>query len=168
MFAVLKGQLGHFTLIFKYLLSSNTILWYSNFPSSTFWIFWTDPNTTWTILRSELILTRWFKSLASSTKLFRYSASVTLSLTYGKVTPTLLSDPEVHALNMLVCRLGDCLRIGAYFVETFPFLQYLPIPEVKKLQQYHHEELALFKDYIKTVRENMVSILSDDIGPLAP
>ena len=92
----------------------------------------------------------------------RYAASVIMSVTYGKTTPTQYTDPEVVAVQEVVRRFIDTLPIGKGWVDRFPFLQYLPIPEVLRLRRYHKEELALFDSQLETVRQRIVGPLPMD------
>ncbi|KAI0770000.1 cytochrome P450 [Fomes fomentarius] len=85
----------------------------------------------------------------------RYAASVVMSLTYGKMTPTSYSDSEVLAINKCAARLGNALRPGAYLVDSYPFLKHIPV-FTSKLRQYHEEELALFSNQVNTVKQRMV------------
>lgn len=85
----------------------------------------------------------------------RYAASVTMSITYGKTTPTAYSDPEVLAVNRCLSRLGRVMRPGAYLVDTYPILKYVP-GYLTQLRKWHHEELALFQGQLNLVREQMV------------
>jgi len=84
----------------------------------------------------------------------RYAASFIMEVTYGKTTPTSYSDPVVKSINRFVRNFAQARLPGAYLVESFPFLRYVP-PFVSKLKRWHHEELALFKAQLVTVREQM-------------
>ncbi|KDQ65052.1 hypothetical protein JAAARDRAFT_146391, partial [Jaapia argillacea MUCL 33604] len=84
----------------------------------------------------------------------RYAASVIMSITYGKATPTSYSDPSVQKVNICAARLGSVLTPGAYFVESFPFLRYLP-GYLDQLRQWHREELSLFRGQLDEVRKQM-------------
>ena len=88
----------------------------------------------------------------------RYAASVIMSLTYGKTTPTSYSDPEVQLVNKYLARLGRGLKPGAYLVDSYPILQYVPF-YLNTLKQHHKEELALFKSQLEGVRIKMVGYL---------
>ena len=78
-----------------------------------------------------------------------------MSITYGKTTPTAYSDPEVLAVNRCLSRLGQVMRPGAYLVDTYPILKYVP-GYLTQLRKWHHEELALFQGQLNLVREQMV------------
>ncbi|OSC97213.1 cytochrome P450 [Trametes coccinea BRFM310] len=84
----------------------------------------------------------------------RYAASVIMSLTYGKMTPTSYSDPEVKKINLLVERLGSAMRPGAHLVDSYPFLKYIP-GLTSELQKWHREELDLFSSQIQGVKERL-------------
>lgn len=86
----------------------------------------------------------------------RYAASVIMALTYGKVTPTSYSDPEVQEVNKCVARLGRALRPGACLVDSYPILRFVP-GYLSALQQYHREELTLFRSQLDAVRRQMVT-----------
>ena len=80
-----------------------------------------------------------------------------MEITYGKVTPTLYSDPEVVAVNRCLKRFGRAVLPGAYLVDTYPILQYVP-GYLTKLKKWHQEELALFEGQLDAVRKQMVTI----------
>lgn len=80
-----------------------------------------------------------------------------MTVTYGKTTPTSYSDPEVLQINRATERLGDALRPGAYLVDAYPFLKYIPI-FTSKLKGYHRDELALYRSQVAEVKERRVRI----------
>ncbi|KIJ62332.1 hypothetical protein HYDPIDRAFT_42090 [Hydnomerulius pinastri MD-312] len=84
----------------------------------------------------------------------RYAASVIMSITYGKTTPTTYSDPDVVKIGNYQRRLGTMLRPGAYLVDTYPILRYLP-GYLSQLKEWHQEELAFYKGQVNVVREQM-------------
>jgi hypothetical protein len=79
-----------------------------------------------------------------------------MEITYGKVTPTSYNDPEVVAVNRCLKRFGRAVLPGAYLVDTYPILQYVP-GYLTKLRKWHQEELALFEGQLGTVRKQMVT-----------
>ncbi|THV05169.1 cytochrome P450 [Dendrothele bispora CBS 962.96] len=83
----------------------------------------------------------------------RYAAAVVMALAYGKV-PQSYEDPEVQAVNRCLTRLGFTMRPGAWKVDTYPFLKYIP-GYLKELKDGHQEELNLFKSQLQTVRDKM-------------
>lgn len=84
-----------------------------------------------------------------------YAASVILELTYSKTTPTKYADKEVQDVMQNVNRMFAALKIGAYIVDTFPFLKYIPLGGVSELRRFHREELGLFKSQLNSAREKM-------------
>jgi hypothetical protein len=45
---------------------------------------------------------------------------------YGKDTPTSAADPEVRAIHQYMTVFRTVLQPGAYWVDTIPWLRYLP------------------------------------------
>ncbi|KAI1790162.1 cytochrome P450 [Ganoderma leucocontextum] len=86
----------------------------------------------------------------------RFAASVIMSVTYGKTTPTSYSDPEVQQINKGTARLGDTLRPGAYLIESYPWLRYVP-GMTSKLEQWHQEEIALYRGQVEAVKERLAN-----------
>ncbi|TFK52811.1 cytochrome P450 [Heliocybe sulcata] len=86
----------------------------------------------------------------------RYAASVIMSLTYGKATPTSYSDPVVQDVNKCLTRLGVTLQPGKWMVDAFPILRYIP-GYLSTLRDWHKEELALFRSQLDGVRKQMES-----------
>ncbi|KAL5527311.1 hypothetical protein ACEPAG_6102 [Sanghuangporus baumii] len=84
----------------------------------------------------------------------RYAASVIMTMTYGKQTPTSYSDPEVQAVNKCLFRLGKAMIPGAYLVDAYPIMRYIP-GYLSELQKHHEEELNLFRSQLDGVREKM-------------
>ncbi|KAJ7138849.1 cytochrome P450 [Mycena filopes] len=83
-----------------------------------------------------------------------FAASVILSLTYGKQTRTASNDPIVNEVNGCLATLGAALLPGAYSVDAYPFLRYVP-GYLTELRQQHQVELALFKSQLESVRTRM-------------
>ncbi|KAG1852411.1 cytochrome P450 [Suillus subalutaceus] len=84
----------------------------------------------------------------------RYAASVVMSFTYGKTTPTSYSDPEVVAVNKSMERFGQAMKPGAYLVDAYPILRFIP-GYLNQLKAWHQEELALFNGQLDAVRRQM-------------
>ncbi|KAG1840951.1 cytochrome P450 [Suillus tomentosus] len=84
----------------------------------------------------------------------RYSASVVMSFTYGKITPTSYTDPEVVAVNKVLARFGQAMTPGAYLVDTYPILRFVP-GYLSQLKAWHKEELALYYRQLDVVRRQM-------------
>ncbi|KAJ7484706.1 cytochrome P450 [Mycena latifolia] len=91
-----------------------------------------------------------------------YAASVIMSLTYGKPTRTLSSDPIVQEVNGAQARLGAALVPGAYMVDAYPFLQYVP-GYLSELRKQHQMELELFSSQLEDVRSQLAA--SKDMKP---
>lgn len=83
-----------------------------------------------------------------------YAASVIITLTYGKQTPSTYSDPEVKKINKAARNLGEAIRPGAYLVDAFPILRFMPC-YLSDLKRQHHFELELFKSQLNGVRQKM-------------
>ncbi|KAH9858577.1 cytochrome P450 [Lenzites betulinus] len=84
----------------------------------------------------------------------RYAASVIMSITYGKTTPTSYSDPDVKQINLSAARVGDAVRPGAYLVDTYPFLKHIPF-FTSELKRFHREELALYRSQVQGVKARL-------------
>ncbi|KAG2099603.1 cytochrome P450 [Suillus discolor] len=84
----------------------------------------------------------------------RYSASVVMSFTYGKITPTSYTDPEVVAINKVLARFGEAMKPGAYLVDAYPILRFVP-GYLSQLKSWHKEELALLNEQLDAVRRQM-------------
>ena len=79
-----------------------------------------------------------------------------MSVTYGKTTPTLYSDPEVQQINRGTERLGDTLRPGAYLIESYPWMRYVP-GMASKVERWHEEDIALYRGQVEAVKQRQVS-----------
>ena len=53
---------------------------------------------------------------------YRYSASVVMSVGYGKESKS-YQDPDIQAVNRCLTRLGNTLRPGVWKVDMYPFLR---------------------------------------------
>ncbi|KAG1801962.1 cytochrome P450, partial [Suillus variegatus] len=84
----------------------------------------------------------------------RYSTSVVMSFTYGKITPTSYTDPEVVAVNKTLGRFHQAIRPGAYLVDTYPILRFVP-GYLSQLKAWHKEEHALYNRQLDAVRRQM-------------
>lgn len=78
-----------------------------------------------------------------------------MTVTYGKTTPTSYSDPEVKRIGQGAARLGSALRPGAYLVDTYPFLRYIP-GFTSELQRFHEEEKGLYRSQVEEVKQRQV------------
>ncbi|KAG1895682.1 cytochrome P450 [Suillus fuscotomentosus] len=84
----------------------------------------------------------------------RYSASVVMSFTYGKITPTSYTDLEVVAVNKTLARFHQAIRPGAYLVDTYPILRFVP-GYLSQLKAWQKEEHALYHRQLDAVRRQM-------------
>ncbi|EGN94234.1 hypothetical protein SERLA73DRAFT_171698 [Serpula lacrymans var. lacrymans S7.3] len=84
----------------------------------------------------------------------RYATSVILRVTYGKTTPTAVTDPEMVAILKVVDHFQTVMRPGNFLVDRFPLLKYIP-GYGRILEKWHQEELALFHDHMDRVKRNM-------------
>ena len=87
-----------------------------------------------------------------------YAASVILRVTYGKTSPTSNDDPEVVRIRQVLLNFETALRPGAYFVDRIPWLKYVP-GYGRQLKEFHRYELALFRDQLNRVRDDMVRFI---------
>ncbi|GLB42606.1 putative cytochrome p450 [Lyophyllum shimeji] len=83
----------------------------------------------------------------------RYAASVVMALAYGK-TSVKHDDPDLAAINRCLHRLGLAVRPGAWKVDVFPFLRYVP-GYLDELKEGHKEELNLFRRSLAHVKGQM-------------
>ncbi|KAG1829926.1 cytochrome P450 [Suillus variegatus] len=84
----------------------------------------------------------------------RYSASVIMSFTYGKITPTSYTDPEVLSIKRFSTRIGQAMKLGAYLVDAYPILRFVP-GYLSELKAWHKEELAFYDGQLDAVRRQM-------------
>ena len=90
------------------------------------------------------------------TKIARFAASVIMTMTYGKTTPTYYSDPDVVEVNVCTTRLGKVVPAGQHIVDKYPLLRFVPFV-VSTLRQWHKDELGLFSRMVDEVRTQLVS-----------
>ncbi|EKM49780.1 uncharacterized protein PHACADRAFT_265459 [Phanerochaete carnosa HHB-10118-sp] len=81
----------------------------------------------------------------------RFAASLILTMTYGKTTPTKYSDPEAVEINVHTTRLGKVVPAGQHIVDRYPLLRHVPFATAT-LRRWHEEELALYTRMIEGVR----------------
>ncbi|KAK7055282.1 cytochrome P450 [Favolaschia claudopus] len=91
-----------------------------------------------------------------------YAASVILSLTYGAAAHTASTAPIIQEVNGAQARLGAALVPGAYMVDAFPLLRYVP-GYLSELRRQHQMELGLFKSQLESVRQRLVA--NQDVKP---
>ncbi|KAK0437105.1 cytochrome P450 [Desarmillaria tabescens] len=83
-----------------------------------------------------------------------YAASVILTLTYGKMTPTTFDDPDLQQMIREANRLRMTNRPGAYLVDTFPVLRWVP-GYLSELKRWHQDSLALCRRCLGYVQTRM-------------
>ncbi|KAK0442522.1 cytochrome P450 [Desarmillaria tabescens] len=87
-------------------------------------------------------------------KFTEYAASVILTLTYGKTTPTTFDDPDLQQMTREAKRLRMTNSPGAYLVDTFPVLRWVP-GYLAELKRWHQDSLALCRRCLGYVRTRM-------------
>ncbi|KAG1724555.1 cytochrome P450 [Suillus lakei] len=86
----------------------------------------------------------------------RFSNSVILRITYGKLTPTANTDPEVVGMKLVVERFGMVMRPGAYLVDRMPILRYVPWYG-RQLKTWFREEHELALRQMERVKNEITS-----------
>ena len=84
-------------------------------------------------------------------------------MTYGKASPTSNDDPEVVRVHQVAANFEMALIPGAYLVDRIPWLKHVP-GDGRQLQEFHQYELALFRDRLNRVRDDMVRFILEDTG----
>ncbi|KAG1841634.1 cytochrome P450 [Suillus tomentosus] len=84
----------------------------------------------------------------------RFAASVIMSFTYGKITSTSYTDPEVVAIHKFPARFGQAMKPGAYLVDAYPILRFVP-GYLSQLKAWHKEELAFYTGQLDAVRRQV-------------
>ncbi|KAF8841369.1 cytochrome P450 [Paxillus ammoniavirescens] len=90
----------------------------------------------------------------------RFSATVTLRVIYGKTTPTYVDDPYILHLQRMVPIVQGALMPGAYKVDKYPFLKYVPgyTRGLDKWADLEHEQ------FTNNVRQTKIG-LENHTGP---
>ncbi|KAG1893623.1 cytochrome P450 [Suillus fuscotomentosus] len=88
-----------------------------------------------------------------------YSASLTLSVTYGKITPTSYTDPAVVDIQRFSARLGRAVRPGEYLVDAYPILRFVP-GYLSQLKAWNREEMVFYQEHLDEVRRQMICSLT--------
>ncbi|PBK84087.1 cytochrome P450 [Armillaria gallica] len=86
-----------------------------------------------------------------------YAASFILSLAYGRTGSITVNEPEIVAIGRSLKRVGSAVRPGAYMIDEYPFLRYLPFYR-RDLRSWHNEELSLYRKQIAGVEDNMDTV----------
>ncbi|KAF8838010.1 cytochrome P450 [Paxillus ammoniavirescens] len=87
----------------------------------------------------------------------RFSGSVALRVIYGKTTPThLTSDPYLLHLKRMVPVVQGALLPGAYKVDKYPFLRYVP-GYGRQLKKWGKEEEVMLMGYMDQHKSQITS-----------
>ncbi|KAI9461139.1 cytochrome P450 [Boletus coccyginus] len=87
----------------------------------------------------------------------RFSGSVTLRVIYGKTTPvSLTEDPYLLHLKRMIPIVQGALLPGAYKVDHFPLLKYLPWYG-RQLKKWGEEEYQMLMGYMSQYKSRMVT-----------
>ena len=78
-----------------------------------------------------------------------------MKIAYGKNTPTSATDPEVREVHRLFESYRAAMHPGAYLVDTFPFLQYIPWYG-RELRREFEKGKRLFTAQMNRVKQQMV------------
>lgn len=88
----------------------------------------------------------------------RYSAGLVFRTGFGKVLGE--NDPLLDRIFTLVHHVERVASPGAYLVDTFPWMQYLPdfmAPFKRELKALHAEELDVFRSLLENTRKAMAT-----------
>ncbi|KAG9313212.1 cytochrome P450 [Chiua virens] len=83
----------------------------------------------------------------------RYASAVILRVMYGKSTPTSNDDPEVVRVKQTIEKFQSAFA-QIHLVDYFPWLKHMP-GYGRQLREVHQLELALFRDQLKRVKQDM-------------
>ena len=114
-----------------------------------------DQRATWTMPDGTCFATPFLSKHHTYMRQWRFAASLVITMTYGKTTPTTYSDPEVKGIVRVSQHLGKALQPGAYLVDTYPFLKHIP-GYLRHLHKIHEEELVFFHGLIADVKRKLV------------
>ncbi|KZT26044.1 cytochrome P450 [Neolentinus lepideus HHB14362 ss-1] len=84
----------------------------------------------------------------------RYAASVAMTMTYGKTTPTSYSDPAVRQVLKCLHRSATLIKPGGHPVDSYPLLRFIP-GYLRTIRKWRDEERALYLTQLDTVRKQM-------------
>ena len=88
-----------------------------------------------------------------------YSTSVILCVTYGESNSISINDPEFVGVKQIVEHFIEGMRSGAYLVDRFPWLKYVP-GYGRHLRSYHESDLKFYRDHLSRVERAMVNFPS--------
>ncbi|KAG1835390.1 cytochrome P450 [Suillus subalutaceus] len=84
----------------------------------------------------------------------RFATSVMLHIVYGKTTPTLLNDPYLLQLQKMIPRVQSTMVPGAYLVDKYPILKYVP-GYGRNLKEWSEEEYNMLFGQLNRVKSQM-------------
>jgi hypothetical protein len=87
-----------------------------------------------------------------------FAASVILHVVYGKMTPTLLTDPFLLQLQKMIPRVQSAMMPGTYLVDKYPILKYIP-GYGRNLLAWSQEEYEMLSGKLNWVKSQMVRTL---------
>lgn len=87
-----------------------------------------------------------------------FAASVILRVVYGKTTPTLLNDPYLLQLQKMIPRIQSAMVPGAYLVDKYPILKYVP-GYGRNLKEWSRQEYNMLFSQLNEVKSQMVRTL---------
>ncbi|KAG2034246.1 cytochrome P450 [Suillus americanus] len=90
-----------------------------------------------------------------------YAVTTVLTVAYGKATPTSAADPEVRSVRQLMSIFRTVLRPGAYWVDTIPWLRYLPWYGRKFTREFESNR-KLFASQMNRLKQQLSNV---DVGP---
>jgi cytochrome P450 len=88
-----------------------------------------------------------------------YAGGLIMELAYG-ITVDSSNDPYIKRALQVVHTVERVASPGAYLVDTFPILMYLPkwlAPFKREAEVLHHREISLFRELLFDVRDRMHS-----------
>ncbi|KAG1852467.1 cytochrome P450 [Suillus subalutaceus] len=86
----------------------------------------------------------------------RYVAAVIMHVVYGKTTRTSLDDPYLLRLQRMVPRIQSAMAPGAYLVDKYPILKYVP-GYGRDLKAWGREEYDMLYGQFKWVKSQVES-----------
>ena len=121
------------------------------------------------IYESERLLRDLIKTPERYEELFeRYAGAVIMRLAYGKGIET-ADEPDIKKALQVVHSVERVASPGAYLVDTFPVLTWLPkwlAPFKREAAKLHAFEIKLCRDLLREVREKMTAGRSADVPQL--
>ncbi|KAG1824838.1 cytochrome P450 [Suillus subaureus] len=86
----------------------------------------------------------------------RYAAAVILRVMYGKSTPTAANAPEIIVIHKTLKRFQMLMRPGAFLIERFPILKYVP-GYTTELEEWRREESQVYHDQLNRVSRELAT-----------